>query len=441
MTSPFGELLLTLFTDQFYNMWALVDCNSFFCSVEKVFHPGLKNKPVVVLSNNDGCIVALTTEAKKLGLHRGDPIFKVKSIVDANHVAVFSTNMQLYAAMSKRIVNIMRQNILHVENYSIDESFCDLAGYSSYFDLQNLMHDVADKIQLWTDIPVSVGIAPSKTIAKMGSKLAKKYKVYQGVCMIDTEEKRRKALDMFPLDGVWGIGRHTLEKLNYYGVHTPLEFADKSESWVRQRFTKPDVQTWMELNGVPCIDTSEVTRNQTICTSRSFGDMTSDLKQLKAAVAHFAASCANKLRGQGSACKTVSVFIYSNRFREDLQQYGNCQCVTLLTPTSDTIEITNAALAVLESIFVLGIMYKKAGVIVSEICDANHIQGNLFDPIQNRKERADLMKKIDSLNQRYGTKTVLLAVEGTEKQPWHVKCEHRSGNYLTDIKEILTVSV
>ncbi len=422
-------------------MWALVDANSFFCSVEKVFHPGLKNKPVVVLSNNDGCIVALTPEAKKLGLHRGDPIFKVRSIVDANHVAVFSTNMQLYAAMSKRVTNILRQSVMHVENYSIDESFCDLAGYEQHFNLEEYMREVAGKIQLWTDIPVSVGIAPSKTIAKMGSKFAKQYKGYHGVCMIDTEEKRRKALELFPLDDVWGIGRRTLEKLNYYGVHTPLEFADKSESWVRQRFSKPGVQTWMELNGIPCIDTSEVTRNQTICTSRSFGDMTSDLQQLKASVAHFAASCANKLRGQGSACKSVSVFVMSNRFREDLQQYSNCVGVSLLTPTSDTLEITQAALKALDNIFVPGIMYKKSGVIVSDICDASQIQGNLFDPIQNRQERADLMKRIDALNHRYGLKTVQLAVEGREKQSWHIKCEHRSGNYLIDIREILTVNV
>lgn len=187
-------------------MWALIDCNSFFCSVEKVFHLGLKNKPVVVLSNNDGCIVALTPESKKLGLHRGDPIFKVRSIVDANHVAVFSTNMTLYAAMSRRVTNIMRKSVLHVENYSIDESFCDLQGYEKHYGLTGYMHSVTDKIQLYTDIPVSVGIALSKTIAKMGSKFAKNYKGYKGMCAIDTDEKRRKALELFPLDDVENIG-------------------------------------------------------------------------------------------------------------------------------------------------------------------------------------------------------------------------------------------
>ena len=174
-------------------MIALIDCNSFFCSVEKVFHPGLSGKPVCVLSNNDGCIVALTPECKALGLHRGDPIFKVRNIVDSNNVVVFSTNMQLYAAMSKRVTNILRQSVARVENYSIDESFCYLDGYERYFKLEDLMRETAERIKLYTDIPVSVGIATSKTLAKMGSKFAKKYKGYRGVCMIDTDAKREKS--------------------------------------------------------------------------------------------------------------------------------------------------------------------------------------------------------------------------------------------------------
>lgn len=422
-------------------MFALVDCNSFFCSVEKVFHPGLKNKPVVVLSSNDGCIVALTPEAKAVGLHRGDPIFKVKDIVVRNKVHIFSSNMMLYAAMSKRIVNIMRSEIDHVEQYSIDESFCDLRGYDTHFDLVGMMRQLKDKILLYTDVPVSVGIAPTKTLAKMGSKFAKQYRGYQGVCMIDTDEKRRKALSLFPLDDVWGIGRQTLAKLEYYGVNTPLDFADKSASWVRSHFTKPGVQTWMELNGEPCIDTSEVVRKKTICTSRSFGDMVGDLGALKSAVATFAGSCANKLRGEGSGARSVTVFVCSNRFREDLAQYGNAASVSLATPTSDTMEITQAALAILAHIYKKGIMYKKAGVIVGDIVAMSPFQADLFDPIQNRPQRARLMKAMDELNHRYGLKTLRLAVEGEDKQRWKVKSEHRSPNYLTNINEVLTIRV
>lgn len=420
-------------------MYALVDCNSFFCSVEKVFHPGLEGKPVVVLSSNDGCIVALTPEAKAIGLHRGDPIFKVRDIVEGYHVAVFSTNMYLYAAMSKRVTNILRKSIQHVENYSIDESFCDLNGYEAHFDLVEMMREVAAKIKLWTDIPVSVGIAPSKTLAKMGSKFAKKYKGYQGVCMIDTDEKRRKALQLFDLSDVWGIGRQTLEKLNYYGIHTPLDFADKSGSWVKSHLTKPGVQTWLELNGKPCIDTSEVMRKKTICTSRSFGEMVGDLDSLKSAVANFASSCANKLRGDDSGAKKVTVFLSSNRFREDLEQYGNAASQSLVTPTSDTMEITQAALRVLAKIYREGIQYKKAGVIVSDIEPLHPFQPDLFDPIQNRPERAKLMQALDAINHRYGLKTLRLAVEGEEKQAWKVKCEHRSPNYLTDINGLMVV--
>ena len=422
-------------------MFALVDCNSFFCSVEKVFHPGLDGRPVCVLSSNDGCIVALTPEAKAVGLHRGDPIFKMKDIVEKHQVILFSTNMPLYAAMSRRVTSILRLSVHHVENYSIDESFCDLKSFGEYFDLTKLMREVRQRIKLWTDIPVSIGIAPSKTLAKMGSKFAKQYQGYRGVCMIDTEEKRRKALEIFALSDVWGIGRRTLEVLNYYGIHTPLQFADKKESWVRAHFHQPGVQTWMELNGIPCIDTSEVIRNQNICTSRSFGDMVSDLPSLKASVASFASSCANKLRGQQSLCQSVTVFVSSNSFRTDLPQYGNAATVLLATPTADTLEINKAAMQCLESVYLPGIMYKKSGVLLGKISPAYPAQMELFNSPVRRMRRENLMHALDDINQRYGAKTLHLAVEDCGHQPWHVKCEHRSPNYLTDINEILTIRI
>lgn len=422
-------------------MFALVDCNSFFCSVEKVFHPGLDGRPVCVLSSNDGCIVALTPEAKAVGLHRGDPIFKMKDIVEKHQVILFSTNMPLYTAMSRRVTSILRLSVHHVENYSIDESFCDLRSFGEHFDLTKLMREVRQRIKLWTDIPVSIGIAPSKTLAKMGSKFAKQYQGYRGVCMIDTEEKRRKALEIFALSDVWGIGRRTLEVLNYYGVHTPLQFADKKESWVRAHFHQPGVQTWMELNGIPCIDTSEVIRNQNICTSRSFGDMVSDLPSLKASVASFASSCANKLRGQQSLCQSVTVFVSSNSFRTDLPQYGNAATVLLATPTADTLEINKAAMQCLESVYLPGIMYKKSGVLLGKISPAYPAQMELFNSPVRRMRRENLMHALDDINQRYGAKTLHLAVEDCGHQPWHVKCEHRSPNYLTDINEILTIRI
>lgn len=422
-------------------MIALVDCNSFFCSVEKVFHPGLNGKPVCVLSCNDGCIIALTPEAKALGLRRGDPIFKEKEVVEQYGVKLFSTNMILYAAMSKRVNNILRSSVPRSETYSIDESFLYLDGLEKYYNLEDYMRRVVEKVRLYTDIPVSVGIASTKTLAKVGSRFAKQYKGYRSVCMIDSEEKRRKALKLVKLAEVWGIGKQTLAKLNYLGITTPLEFADKKESWVRSHFAKPGVQTWKELNGIPCIDTAEVAQRQIICTSRSFGSMVTDYGELQASVASFAASCANKLRGQHSLTSAVTVFVSSNRFREDIPLYANEQTRMLFIPTSDTIEITQAALAVLKEIYREGICYKKAGVILGHITDASCMQQHLFDEVKNRPERMQLMKSIDALNHRFGLRKIHLAVEGEEKQTWHGKSEYRSGNYLSDIQEILTIKI
>lgn len=421
-------------------MWALVDANSFFASVEKVFHPGLKGKPVVVLSSNDGIIVALTPEAKAIGLHRGDPIFKVRDIITRYNVAVFSTNMMLYAAMSKRVAGIIKQSVDRVDQYSIDECFADLSGYESHYNLEEYMRGVADRIRLWTDIPVSVGIAPTKTLAKIGSKYAKQYRGYRSVCMIDTEEKRRKALSMFDLSDVWGIGRRSLERLQSLGVHSPLEFADKSGDWVARHFHKPGVQTWKELNGFPCIDTTEILQRQNITTSRSFGEMITTIDQVKASVATFAASCANKLRGQGSSAGVVTVFLCSNFFREDLEQYFNAGSHKFEVPTADTLEITDAAMHIVDEIYRPGIRYKKSGVMIGDIA-SGCIQNVLFDPIDKREERLRLSFQLDRLNQKYGLKTVRLAVEGEKSEPWKVKSEHKSGNYLTDISDLLTIHI
>lgn len=422
-------------------MFALVDCNCFFCSVEQAFHPGLKGKPVCVLSSNDGCVVALTAEAKAIGMKRGEPIFKMMDLVKRHHVTVFSGNMYLYAAMSKRVTNILRNSVNYVENYSIDESFCWLDNYDRCFNVEEYMRQVANRIKLWTDIPVSVGIASTKTLAKMGSKFAKQYKGYRSVCLIDTDNKRRKALALFDLADVWGIGRRTLVKLNANGIRTPLEFADAPEDWVRNRFPLPIWKTWRELNGTPCIDTAEVLQRQHICTSRSFGSMVTDIGPLRESVATFASSCANKLRAQHSVAGNVSVFLMSNRFREDLPQYAKIQCAFLPIPSSDTMEITQAALSVLQDIYRPGIQYKKSGVILGHIADESVIQQDLFDKIPNRPERHNLMNAIDLLNHKFGVKSIRQAAEGGNGLPWQVKREHCSGNYLCDINEILTVRI
>lgn len=421
-------------------MYALIDCNSFFASVEKVFHPGLHGKPVCVLSSNDGNIVALTPEAKALGIKRGAPYFQVRDIIEKNGVATFSGNMMLYAAMSRRITSIIRQSVDQVENYSIDESFCNLAGYEKYYDLEEFMRTLVEKIQLWTDVPTCVGVAPTKTLAKIGSRFAKKYSGYRSVCMIDSDVRRRRALELSSLQDVWGIGRRSLEKLQALGVRTPLEFADKDGRWVQRYFSKPGVQTWMELNGYPCIDTAEILQRQSITYSRSFGEMTESKDDLKASVASFAASCATTLRGQASAAGTVSVFLMSNRFRGDLEQYSNMSTVALPVPTSDTLELTDAALRAVDQIYRPGILYKKSGVILGNIC-SGAVQQVLFDPVARREERYELSHAIDVLNHKYGLKTVSLAVAGWGKAGWKVRSDHRTPDHLTDIDSLLTVHI
>ena len=421
-------------------MIALADCNTFFASVERVFHAGLRGKPVCVLSSNDGNIVALTAEAKTLGIRRGAPFFQVKDVIEKNNVAVFSGNIMLYEAMSKRVQSIMRKTVERTENYSIDEQFLYLDGYENNYDLVKLMRGMVRQIALWTDIPVSVGIARTKTLAKVASKFAKKYRGYESVCMIDTEEKRRKALSMFELADIWGIGPRSFAKLQALGITTPLQFADKPGDWVLRQFHKPGYQTWLELNGHPCIDTSEIIRRQTISTSRSFGKMISDAEQLRASVATFAASCCNTLRAQESAAGSVSVFACSNRFREDLQQYSNIATMRLDSPSSDTLEITEAAIRLADRIYRPGIQFKKSGVILSDIIPGltHHI---LFDPIPKRDERAELSTAIDRMNRKYGLKAVGLAVAGYGNADWKNRKEHLTPNYLTDIDQIMTVDI
>ena len=421
-------------------MIALADCNTFFASVERVFHAGLRGKPVCVLSSNDGNIVALTSEAKALGIRRGAPFFQVKDVIEKNNVAVFSGNLMLYDAMSKRVQSIMRKTVERTESYSIDEQFLYLDGYEKNYDLVKLMRGMVRQIALWTDIPVSVGIARTKTLAKVASKFAKKYRGYESVCMIDTEEKRRKALSMFELADIWGIGPRSFAKLQALGITTPLQFADKPGDWVLRQFHKPGYQTWLELNGHPCIDTSEIIRRQTISTSRSFGKMISDAEQLRASVATFAASCCNTLRAQESAAGSVSVFACSNRFREDLQQYSNIATMRLDSPSSDTLEITEAAIRLADRIYRPGIQFKKSGVILSDIIPGltHHI---LFDPIPKRDERAELSTAIDRMNRKYGLKAVGLAVAGYGNADWKNRKEHLTPNYLTDIDQIMTVDI
>lgn len=413
-------------------MFGLMDCNNFYASCERVFNPSLNGKPIVVLSNNDGCVIARSNEAKELGIKMGVPAYQIKDVVQRCDVAVFSSNYTLYGDMSSRVMTILSELAPSIEVYSIDEAFVDLSGIK---DLYALGTQIKDKVTQGTGIPVSLGIAPTKTLAKVANKFAKKYPAYKRLCIIDTEEKREKALKLFDIGDVWGIGRRQAAKLARQGVKTAYDFTQLSASWVRKNMTVVGERTWKELRGISCIDmeTSPPPKRQ-ICTSRSFGKMIEDLPTLSEAIATHASTCARKLREQKSYATSLMVFIHTNNFREDLPQYWKNTVVKLPVPTADTLDIVHYALAGLNKIFMEGYRYKKAGVIITEI--TGNAQLGLFDSV-DRSKRDKLMQAIDKINGKY-QQHIKLAVQGNGRE-WKLKQEQLSGHYTTDINEIIIV--
>ena len=449
-------------------MIGLADCNNFYCSCERVFRPDLTGKPVVVLSNNDGCVIARSEEAKALGYKMGDPFFQVKSKLEAEGVAIFSSNYTLYGSLSNRVMSMLSHYSPHIDQYSIDESFfeVDESMAESFFlqDSDNKRHQTAavdDPIlhrygaRISSDvlravgIPISIGIAETKTLAKIGSKFAKKYKGYQGCCIIDTDERRHKALTLFPVEDVWGIGRQTARRLDYLGIHTAAQFADKKESWVRSHFNITTVRTWKELNGESCISIDELPQKKSICTSRSFSDEgISDKDVIEEAVANFAVRCAEKLRRQGSVCQGITVFAWTSRFNGNAPEYTLHDSLVLPIATQAQDEIVGAALTILRSRYPkpidsrpdrpeLAFRFKKAGVILWQISPDNPRQQDLFDTIDRHRQKA-LMEAIDAINRKNGHGTIRQAIQGTACR-FDLKREYMSQRFTTNIDEILRV--
>lgn len=418
-------------------MYALVDCNNFFASCERVFQPNLKDVPIIVLSNNDGCVVARSNEAKALGIPMGEPVFKLAKLIEEHGIAVFSSNYALYGDMSHRVMTILSQFVEDMEIYSIDESFLSLKGFENY-DLGEYGSKIVKAITKGTGIPVSMGIAPTKTLAKVASKFAKKYKGYDGVCVIDNEERRIKALKLFSIGDVWGIGSRYQKKLEYHGIKTAYDFTQKSEPWVRKQMTVVGVKTWKELRGIPAFELEPVApAKQTICTSRSFGEMTEDFDTLMEFVANFTASCARKLRTQRSCAGMIQVFIHTNRFREDLPQYYNSLMITLPTPTNDVAELIHYARLALKNIYKEGYQYKKAGVIVMDIEPQNSVQLNLFDE-RDRLKHEKVLEVLDRVHKKYGTRILKVAAQGTGKK-WALKSEYLSKQYTTNPNDFIEI--
>lgn len=421
-------------------MWLLCDCDNFYASCERVFRPDLNGKPVVILSNNDGCIVARSKEAKALGIKMGTPLYQVKDFLEKNDVAIFSSNYTLYGDLSHRVMSLLSQYSDKFYQYSIDEGFLDMSGFESCEKILELARECRQTITRGVGIPVTLGIAPTKTLAKMASKYGKQYKGYNGVCMIDTEEKRQKALEKFPVEDVWGIGRQTFEKLNYHGIRTAKDFAELNPQWVRRMFKINGFRIWQELNGVSCIDVDELPEKQSICTSRSFSDQgICKREDLEAAVANFASRCAEKLRKQHSVCKLITVFAYTSRFRTDLPSNIISATIPFSVATNDTREMIKAATGVIRYHWNPNVLYyyKKAGVILSEISSDKIIEQNLFDKVDRRKQHR-LNAVIDRINKAQGYSAVKSAVQYYSKRS-QLKREYMSQRYTTNLAELMKV--
>lgn len=458
-------------------MIGLADCNNFYCSCERVFRPDLIGKPVVVLSNNDGCVIARSEEAKALGYKMGDPFYQVKEKLEAEGVAIFSSNYTLYGSLSNRVMSMLSHYSPRIDQYSIDESFFEAdesmakvffrehaEDHPTLFNKitidelsekpDSLLHRYGSKISAdvlrAVGIPISVGIAETKTLAKIGSKFAKKYKGFQGCCLIDTDERRHKALSLFPVEDVWGIGRQIARKLDYMGIRTAAQFADKKESWVRSHFNITTLRTWKELNGESCISIEELPQKKSICTSRSFANEgITDKNVIEEAVANFAVRCTEKLRRQGSICQGITVFAWTSRFNEHVPEYTIHDSLTLPIATNAQEEIVGAALSILRAKYPksmadsrsdrsdMSFHFKKAGVILWQISPDHPRQQDLFDPIDRSKQKK-LMEAIDAINRKNGYGTIRQAIQGTDCR-FDLKREYMSKQFTTNIHDILKV--
>ncbi len=416
-------------------MFALIDCNNFYASCERVFNPTLIGKPIVVLSNNDGCAVARSNEAKELGVKMGVPLFEIKELVKQHQIHVFSSNYELYGSLSNRVMNVLSTFSPQIEIYSIDEAFLDFDGFQLY-DLEKYGVEIVETVKSTTHIPVSIGFAPTKSLAKVADKIAKKYPGRTNSSyVIDSEEKRIKALKWTKIEDVWGIGRRQSKKLREIGVSTAHEFTLLSDSWVRKNMTIVGLKLKNDLLGIKSIDFEDVQPKQSIACTRSFEGMYDTIEEINERISTFCTILGEKLRKQNSHCNLITVFINSNYFRSDLPQYKGVLTVKTDFPTNSTFEITRIAKSILKSIYKKGINYKKAGVIVSGLTPDDNFQLKLFGG-ENPKH-IELMKSIDMINKRTGG---MVKFGGTDLKRIHkMKQENLSKRYTTNWSELLEV--
>lgn len=392
----------------------------------------------MVLSNNDGCVVARSNESKAMGIKMGTPYFKVKYLVDQGKLVVRSSNYTLYGDLSARVMSLLSEVAPKLEVYSIDEAFMNMDGIREE-DLPGICRDLIKRIRRWTGIPVSIGIAPTKTLGKVANHFAKKYKGYKGVCVIDTDEKMRKALSLTPIDDVWGVGWRGAPKLEAAGVKTAMDFVSRPVEWVRDRMGVIGVRTWSELQGIRMVEEEKNDKRKSICTSRSFAGNISDIDELTLRVSDFAGKCAEKLRKEGTAASTVGIFLYTNRFREDLDQYFPSASVRLEVPASSAPEIISAALKALRYVYKPGYQYKKAGVIVSDIVDADSIQQVLFGFDDRARERDDRISEVMDKVNTSGRNVLRLATQRGGHYADGIRRDFCSGLYTTSWQDLIKV--
>lgn len=419
-------------------MYALVDCNNFYASCERLFKPGLIGKPVVVLSNNDGCVIARSNEAKALGVKMGVPLHEIKDLIALHGIYVFSSNYELYGNLSGRVMSILNQFSPEIEIYSIDEAFMKFNGFSDDFDLQKCGVEIHKKIKKWVGIPVSVGFAPTKALAKIANKIAKKYPEQTGSSyVIDSEEKRIKALKWTAIGDVWGVGRQYEKLLLSKNIKTAYQFTEMHDDVVRRLMKVTGLQLKHDLEGITTIGFEDVQDKKSMACTRSFEKMHNDLDNIAERASTFCAILGEKLRIQKSHCNVITIFIISNSFRTDLEQHRSLRTIKTDYPTNSTLEINRIVQAALKTMFKPGIYYKKAGVIVGDLTPADCFQLKFFGG--ESPKHIDLMRTIDKLNRKTGGKVKFGHNDLTRRHKMLQK--NLSNCYTTRFSELLTINL
>src|SRR5690554_3860324 len=416
-------------------IFALVDCNNFYASCERLFRPDLAGKPVLVLSNNDGCVVARSAETKALGIKMGVPVYQIQDEIRQHNIQTFSSNYPLYADLSSRVMRTLEALAPRVEVYSIDEAFLDLTGMEPLFSLLAYGKSIKQTVEQWTGISVCIGIAPTKTLAKLANHAAKKYPATGGVVDLTSKERQQKLLAITPVGDIWGVGKKLKQKLESVGVHTALDLAQSSPMGIRKQFSVVLERTLYELNGVSCIGLEDIAPNkQQIISSRSFGKAVIHLDEMRQAIAQYTARAAEKLRAENQQAKTLTVFIQTNRFKQSRNSYSNSATGQLAIPSSDTRVLTTLAMQLLQGIWKDGYQYNKGGVMLADFYDQHALQTHLFDDAQQTATSNKLMAAVDSINNS-GLVKVLLARQGMNNT-WSMRRKYLSPAYTTQWSDL-----